>query len=165
MGYTPVRSTQARAERLSYYGPGISLEEGPFVNVESNLSSEEPDVEVIERRREDMEMRPLAPTVVKGKDKDFTSILQQQQKLLQEVMQVQTKIDERLINLEDRFSTLEESLSTPTISNSDGKRKRAVTHSLSVSEHDFKILNKCIGIYSFRIRFTLFTKKWKTSSM
>ena len=46
VGYTPVKSTQARAERLSYYGPGISLEEGSFGNVESNLSSEEPDVEV-----------------------------------------------------------------------------------------------------------------------
>ena len=84
-----------------------------------------------------MEMLPLTPTVVKGKDTYFTSIIRQQQKLLQEVMQVQTIIEERLIDLEDRLSSLEESLFTPTISNSDRNKKRPVTRSLFVSEHDF----------------------------
>lgn len=81
----------------------------------------------------------LASDMCHDSNPDIVSLLQQQQAVLQKVLDGQKSLHERQDLIEEKFITLKSqclekpSLSTPTSSSSDGKRKRVVTRTLFVS--------------------------------
>ena len=71
--------------------------------------------------------------------KNLMSMLQQQQALLQQVIDGQKRLEERQDSFEDQLTTLVSKVeqpapTTPSSSCSEGKRKRVVTRTLSVSD-------------------------------
>ena len=85
-------------------------------------------------------------------EKNLMCMLQQQQALLQRVIDGQKRLEERQDSFEDQLTSLASKVeqpapTTPFSSSSEGKRKRAVTRTLSVS--DFNMECTCITFLRF----------------
>lgn len=74
-----------------------------------------------------------------GSQNEVIPMLQQQQLILQRVLESQKTLEERQNNIEEKLANLQAQVNvpvptvSPTASSSDGKRKRLVTRTLSVS--------------------------------
>ena len=102
-------------------------------------------------------------SVSSAENSDITLVLQQQQAILQQLLDGQKEVEKRQSQLEERLTCLQSkveqppSISTPSSSSSDGRRKRVVTRTLSVSFFVFMVyINFCN-----RIKFISYIKNWR----
>ncbi len=141
---TQERSTTPSRQRNACYGPGVALEEVENT-LNNNTSAEYSDYEDFEfeegRHSQDrLHQADKGMSVSTPNNSEIISFLQQQQQALQKVIDGQRAIEERQTSLEEKLTYLENKLSTPqpsptssAASSSEGKRKRVVTRTLSVS--------------------------------
>ena len=145
--YEQPKATHKKTGHGSFYGPGMRLED---VELDDDLSDGGTSVSefnftdsnrahstnLLGSNRYD---RTTETPRRSGEEMNIISMLQQQQLLIQQVLGNQKAMDERQNNFDEKLTALKKEVENPAVSpisptsSSDGKRKRLVTRSLSVS--------------------------------
>ena len=150
---TPVRPKVTEGSHIDIYSPGMGLQ-GVTVTPSRHTSSDQ-DFEDFNFNSDDSEnglygdtptnnVLPIPPQItiqnsLISPEIDVITMLQQQQAVLQEVLDGQKELQQRQNQMEEKLICLQSKVDNPPnidaqSSSSDGKRKRVVTRTLSVSE-------------------------------